>query len=162
MPIRCFWVLRPRRASSWVPAAATVSRPVRPVRRTAIATTAAVRPRAAAVLTLVCVATGVPPLIAAALREPAVAPPPVIASAPTPGLLFPLAGAPLVFSDGGGGGLSPGGGETGGGGPGGGPGGGSGDGPGGGGGTPVPEPAGLGLLGVAVAALALLRRRRSG
>ena len=153
MLLRCFWVLRPRRVpgSAWVPAAATATRPVR---RGFVAAAAAVaaRPRVASVLTLVCVAVGLPALVSPPLPPAAAPPPTVVASEPAPLLVPILFGpGPFVFSDGGGlvppqgSDLPPGGPE----GPGGPPG-------------PVPEPSGLALVATALFGLALVWRFGNG
>lgn len=155
MLLRCFWVLRPRRApgSGWVPAAATATRPVRRA-AVAAATVVAARPRVASVLALVCVAVGLPALVVPPLPDAAPPPPTVLASEPAPPLVPILFGpGPLLFSDGGGllppqgPDLPPGGPEGPGGPPAGPPG-------------PVPEPSGLALVATALLGLALLLRLR--
>lgn len=158
--LRCFWVARPRAArpaGEWQPAAAPRPRPVRRAATGSAGTAAAMRPRVAPLLTLVCVAAGVPALIPPAEFVPAAAPVAAPAAAPAPPFVPPfLLGPPLTLGPaafagpGGGDGVPVGGGD------------GPTEPPGGDGPPPteVPEPNAFALFGLGLLGVALLAGRR--
>lgn len=164
--LRCFWVARSRPSrpvGEWQPAAAPRPRPVRRSGTAAAGTAAAARPRLAPLLTLVCVAAGVPALTLPPVWTPAAAPRPVAAPAP-PGFVPPFAfGPPIALAAlsapaGLGGGPAGPAGPSGPTGPDGPPGPTGPDGPPGP--TGVPEPAALALFGLGLLGLALVTGRR--